>query len=628
VQGAQATAYANGSQTGSAVTDTSGNYTLTVATVSNSITFTAGSYFAQTVTGIKAEHRQTTTVNALLTQFGTLRGIVTRSDSGAGAAGTCARVLQNGTTVQEMAVDISGNYWFILATGAYTVSLSSPGFFPLEFPAQAVFFQSTTTVSTPLMPVCGLRGKIGDPAGAGLTGALITASGTTPAVAAADASGNYYFSVGPGAYTLSVASAGHFSTSQQALCSAFSTTTVDFSMVPAGTFSGKVAGDSGPVAGALVSVVLNGSAVLSAATDGAGNYLLTVPTGTYTLEVTLDDYYKKTLSGRSVGTGETVSTDVYLARRVTLGGRITRMDGRTPVPGALVSVLLDGATVQAVAAGVYGDYLITAATGVYSVSVTSGGYLSVFAKEVNVRLGQNTASFCLTHVPSVASAVDNNAHTNIALLYNNTTLTVVLEPRTFDTAVLMTISSCAAAPSSLDPSIKITPVAFDIDSGNRQPLQAITLTFAYDPLELPGCDESKLAVARWDPDKGKWVLLASSVNRQGKTITAFTNHLCLFSIVELCAQKDLSGVRVYPNPFEPRRDTSGLTFDKLSSGTTIKIYTVAGELVRELEDASGTGLIRWDGRNTSGQQTASGVYIAVLNSGGAGARNIKFAVIK
>lgn len=86
----------------------------------------------------------------------------------------------------------------------------------------------------------------------------------------------------------------------------------------------------------------------------------------------------------------------------------------------------------------------------------------------------------------------------------------------------------------------------------------------------------------------------------------------------------LNVARIFPNPFRPFSGDTQVTFDRLPAATEIKIYTLTGEKVRSLTaDASGT--VNWDGRNDHGQSVASGVYFALLKSGG-DKRTVKLAV--
>ncbi|MBI4669216.1 MAG: carboxypeptidase regulatory-like domain-containing protein [Elusimicrobia bacterium] len=71
------------------------------------------------------------------------------------------------------------------------------------------------------------------------------------------------------------------------------------------------------------------------------------------------------------------------------------------------------------------------------------------------------------------------------------------------------------------------------------------------------------------------------------------------------------------------------------SGTvnvTIRIYNVAGDLVREITDTATAGFYNyfyWDGKNKSGSEVASGVYFAVVDAPGAPKKEpIKMVVIK
>jgi hypothetical protein len=72
----------------------------------------------------------------------------------------------------------------------------------------------------------------------------------------------------------------------------------------------------------------------------------------------------------------------------------------------------------------------------------------------------------------------------------------------------------------------------------------------------------------------------------------------------------------YPNPFS---DTTTITFALAGAGNVnLRIYTIAGELVRSLlsgaEKDKGKHEVKWDGRNDSGREVASGTYLYKINS--------------
>ena len=72
--------------------------------------------------------------------------------------------------------------------------------------------------------------------------------------------------------------------------------------------------------------------------------------------------------------------------------------------------------------------------------------------------------------------------------------------------------------------------------------------------------------------------------------------------------KNLTEVVPYPNPFVIREGTEKLTFDRLPYQAKIKIYTVAGELVREINTGD-----QWDGRNKAGELVSGGMYLFYIS---------------
>ena len=63
----------------------------------------------------------------------------------------------------------------------------------------------------------------------------------------------------------------------------------------------------------------------------------------------------------------------------------------------------------------------------------------------------------------------------------------------------------------------------------------------------------------------------------------------------------------YPNPFVVQTGVEALLQFKISQRADVRIYTVAGELVRTTDVNKG-----WDGKNDAGELVASGVYIYYL----------------
>jgi len=89
----------------------------------------------------------------------------------------------------------------------------------------------------------------------------------------------------------------------------------------------------------------------------------------------------------------------------------------------------------------------------------------------------------------------------------------------------------------------------------------------------------------------------------------------------------LNNVRVYPNPWRSDRNAAdNIVFDGLTGYATLKVFTLSGYLVREL--SSPTGRIDWNGKNTSGEPVASGIYLYVITSDGDSRLRGKLAIIR
>ena len=126
----------------------------------------------------------------------------------------------------------------------------------------------------------------------------------------------------------------------------------------------------------------------------------------------------------------------------------------------------------------------------------------------------------------------------------------------------------------------------------------------------------------------RWVLVQESSLGSGGTVSGRVTHLTEFRVVIAVPVSNLGQATVYPNPYRPslpQQLSQGIKFDQVPANTSIKIYTLAGDLVRELADSDADGVVAWDGKNGNGQDVASGVYFALLKGGG-DTKTIKVAV--
>jgi len=90
---------------------------------------------------------------------------------------------------------------------------------------------------------------------------------------------------------------------------------------------------------------------------------------------------------------------------------------------------------------------------------------------------------------------------------------------------------------------------------------------------------------------------------------------------------DLTGLIVYPNPFEAAAGHSYVTFEALTEEVTIQIFTVSGQLVRK-EEISGQYSWDWDLKNTDGEKVVRGVYIWMATNPAGEKRTGKIAIIQ
>jgi len=101
------------------------------------------------------------------------------------------------------------------------------------------------------------------------------------------------------------------------------------------------------------------------------------------------------------------------------------------------------------------------------------------------------------------------------------------------------------------------------------------------------------------------------------------------------AQNELKDIKVVPNPYfgrytsevETSNQPSVITFNRIPEHCTIRIYTLAGDLVKTIVNDDGNGDATWDLLTESGQQVASGTYIFHVESD-YGEHLGRFAVIK
>jgi hypothetical protein len=154
-----------------------------------------------------------------------------------------------------------------------------------------------------------------------------------------------------------------------------------------------------------------------------------------------------------------------------------------------------------------------------------------------------------------------------------------------------------------------------------QPQVPVTLEIGY---ECTITDTSKLVMARYNPVSGQCLPLETRIDPGTRKITATLNHFSVFQLMVRNAATSLSDVLIYPNPFRTNRGNGFVTITNMPAAAKVRLYTLSGDKVWE-GTADNSGIIIWRGLNNSGQQVASGIYLAVIDSS-SGKKVFKLAV--
>lgn len=128
---------------------------------------------------------------------------------------------------------------------------------------------------------------------------------------------------------------------------------------------------------------------------------------------------------------------------------------------------------------------------------------------------------------------------------------------------------------------------------------------------------SNLAIYRFDESTQLWIKVPGShIDEQNKMIVAVTYDVGVFAVIGT-ASTDVGASYAYPVPFVyANHQSQGITFTNLPDTGQIKIYTVAGELVKEIQfSPADSGVKNWNVRNDSGQEVGADVYMYRITSG-------------
>ena len=235
--------------------------------------------------------------------------------------------------------------------------------------------------------------------------------------------------------------------------------------------------------------------------------------------------------------------------------------------------------------------------------------------------------FPLSESGTSSASVNPSQGVTLAINPPSGLISVSMPAGTFGEAVTVTLlipTSFAVGTSNIA-SLNATGVGVEWSNDKSLQLQqSVTMTLHYRDSDIQGMNESRLRLAYYIPSENRWVPVDSTVDLANNTITARAGIMGIFQIVEMTAETGVGSAFVYPNPLRFGRGQTEMHLTKLPEGVTVRIFTLAGELVRDLRtDVTGEAI--WNGKNGDGDGVASGTYLALVKSG-SDTKTLKLAV--
>jgi hypothetical protein len=136
-----------------------------------------------------------------------------------------------------------------------------------------------------------------------------------------------------------------------------------------------------------------------------------------------------------------------------------------------------------------------------------------------------------------------------------------------------------------------------------------------------------------DPAPGNVVRFITNKPNSAVDVFTFSTAGLDPSSTTALQEADVDRINVFPNPYFGANieETTGLEhfvrFTHLPDEATIRIFTLAGELIRTLEHDNGTQYEEWNLQNEASIPIASGMYIVHVDCGDLGEKILKMAVI-
>jgi len=203
---------------------------------------------------------------------------------------------------------------------------------------------------------------------------------------------------------------------------------------------------------------------------------------------------------------------------------------------------------------------------------------------------------------------------------------VVFPANAFTTCVQVTLgvatNGCPAPASNATTLTPIGVCALLTIPDSALPTQPIFASVGFRSGDLTSnIDARQLVLAYYAAPQNTWAPMTPASGQGSNPVAAQwpttlpMSQISYFQLMASIPATSLSNAKVYPNPFRPALGHSLITFSQLPTSSRIRIYTVLGELVKDL-DTDATGMAHWDVTNQSGRPVASGAYFALVQGSG------------
>ena len=274
-----------------------------------------------------------------------------------------------------------------------------------------------------------------------------------------------------------------------------------------------------------------------------------------------------------------------------------------------------------------------------------GSVFSVYYSEAIVDINGSPVSGATTVYFSVLMDSGTN---NTAAAFSDRRVRVVIPANSYSQDFFLTISTDASRPEILAANTRLAAQpgspeflnlmsvrSYDASGAAAQPNSACVVTLPYTDAGGDGIVDgslsklraANLAVWRLDDERGLWVKqTGASIDTAARQVSQPVSHFSDYALMAL-PDMDVTPVYAFPVPFRPNAGNparygswaDGIRFTSPPIAGKIKIYTISGALVRDIDIAAtpltAEGYLKWDVKNSDGQPVASGVYLWEVTAG-------------